>query len=245
MIQLKNHFARDHRSHQSDWLRQQQWFIKSRHEQEKRDKKAEKLQDDLLSSALEVILATENQIQEFNIKLDQYDEATVKALMDNQVALENVRANIELMLENAYVMEDGRRVFKTEDGTQVFDEYGIEVMQSELDFGLIPPNNKTWQEFTTNLSLEAELQVERGQLIEFQEQLDSAREVSSKGGMTEQQLVDLDADLFDAMPPSIKNNISGFDTAENAPDATAIFTKNANPIATTITPSPSQISTYD
>ena len=140
MIHLIEHFASDHRSHQSDWLLQQQWFIKSRHDQEKRDDKAEKLQDDLLSFASEVILATEIQIEKFNIKLDQYDEATVKALMDNQIALDNVRVNIELMLDNAYVMEDGRRVFKTENGSQVFDEQGVEVMQNELDFGLIPPD---------------------------------------------------------------------------------------------------------
>lgn len=245
MIHLKNHFAKDHRSHHSDWLRQQQWFIKSRHMQEKRDDKAEKLQDDLLSFASEIILATEIQIQEFNIKLDHYDEAIVKALMDNQVALENVRANIELMLENAYVLEDGRRVFKTEDGTQVFDEHGIEVMQNELNFGLIPPDNKTWQEFTKNLSLEAELQVERGQLIEFQEQLDSAREISARDGVTEKELDDLDADLFEDMPPSVKSNISGFDTAENAPNATTVFAKNATPVVTVTTSSPSQILTYD
>ena len=230
MIHLKNHFAKDHRSHQSDWLRQQQWFIKSKHEQEKREDKAEKLQDDLLSFASEVILATEIQIQEFNIKLDQYDEATVKALMNNQIALDSVRADIILMLNNAYIMEDGRRVFKTEDGSQVFDEHGIEVKSDDFDFDLIDPSNPTWESFSERKSLAGELEAERSQIIEFQEKLDSAREISAKNGVTAQELDDLDADLFDVMPPSVKSNISGFDTAENAPDATTVFAKNANPI---------------
>ncbi|NRA87233.1 MAG: hypothetical protein HRU28_07520 [Rhizobiales bacterium] len=245
MIQLKEHFASDHRSHQSDWLLQQQWFIKSRHDQEKRDDKAEKLQDDLLSFAIDALVASEIQIEEFNMKLDQYDESTVKALMDNQIRIDEINAKIENMLADAYVMDDGRRVFKSYDNNLIIDEFGTIVTAEEIDPNLIPNGGIAPEQYLDALNIRNEELEIQTQLIEFQEQLDSARELSAKDGVTTQELDDLEADLFDALPPSVKSNISGFDTAENAPDVTAIFAKNASPVVTVITPSPSQISTYD
>ena len=68
-------------------------------------------------------VATDMQIQEFEAKLDRYEAATVAALIENQERLDVVTAQMIVLLDQTYVLEDGRRVFKTEDGTQVFDEF--------------------------------------------------------------------------------------------------------------------------
>lgn len=90
-------------------------------------------------------MATPTQVEEFEIKLDSYDEAIVTALMENQELLDAVRNEITAMLSQAYVLEDGRRVFKTEDGTQVFDEFGTEVQADEVDPLQIDDSLPTWE----------------------------------------------------------------------------------------------------
>lgn len=150
MIQLGEHFKTDDRSRHSDWLRQQRWFIKSRHEQVRRDDIADKQEQSMLSLAADAIMATEIQIEKFKVKLDAYDEATIKALMENRQALDLVSTQLEEMLERAYVMEDGRRVFRTEDGTQVFDEFGQEVSRGELNPDLIRADQPTWERLCNN-----------------------------------------------------------------------------------------------
>lgn len=146
MSQLGEHFGSDDRSRHSEWLQHQQWFIKARRDHERKEEAADNLQDDILALAAEVILATEIQIEEFKVKLDAYDEATIIALMENQEQLDAINAQLLSMLERAYVMDDGRRVFKTEDGTQVFDEFANEVTCDELDFDLISPDSPTWEQ---------------------------------------------------------------------------------------------------
>lgn len=47
----------------------------------------------------------------------------------------------------ALTIDDGRRVFKTEDGVQVFDEFGTEIAPSVLDFELIDASKPTWKNF--------------------------------------------------------------------------------------------------
>ena len=37
MVKLGEHFASDDRSRHSEWLRQQQWFIKARQDNQRRD----------------------------------------------------------------------------------------------------------------------------------------------------------------------------------------------------------------
>ena len=206
MIQLASHFQSDDSRRHSEWLRQQQWFIKARHEQERREKIEEKMDDDLAAFASEVVMATAIQMREFEIRLDSYDEATVAALMENQEALDAVRERLEAYLAHAYVMEDGRRVFKTEDGTQVFDEFGGEVMPDELDFDLIGDDRPSWESVQPDILLEQQLSAEREEILNYQAKLDEAREEISTGEISEADLDELDAELLDLMPDSVREH---------------------------------------
>lgn len=213
MINLGNHFRRDETRH-SEWLRQRQWFIKAREDREKRAERTEKLEDDLAGMGMEVVMATEIQIREFEEKLDTYEAATVTALMENQKQLDIVNARIEAMLAQAYVMEDGRRVFRTEDGTQVFDEHGVEITQDELDFELIDDKAPTWEAFSRGVEERANLVAERESLFEYQQKLDDARERISEGEISEAELEELDNDLLEVMPDRVREHTPGIEEPE-------------------------------
>ena len=114
-----------------------------------------------------VTIATPTQIAEFNVKLDTYDSAVVTALMENQVLLDAVNTRLEAMLSQAYVMADGRRVFKTEDGTQVFDQHGDEVGADELDPELIDASRPTYESYSALTDQKLTLETERAELCAF------------------------------------------------------------------------------
>lgn len=165
MIQLGEHFRRDDHGRYSEWLRQQRWFIKARRDRDQQEKLADRLDDDILALAVEVVLVTQIQIEEFEAKLDAYDEATVIALMENQEMLDAIRAEIQSMLASAYVMEDGRRVFKSEEGSFVIDEFGENVSRDEIDFDMIPDDKPSAETYLKAKQAESELLAERITLI--------------------------------------------------------------------------------
>ena len=141
--------------------------------------------------------------------------------MENQELLDAVNARIEDMLSRAYVMEDGRRMFKTDDGTQVFDEFGTEVSRDELDFDLIGDERPTSEAYETLVENRGQLEAERTEILEFQEKADAAREQIADGEISEDDLAELDADLLDAMPDVVRGNVSGLEPREPAPNLRA------------------------
>lgn len=227
MVDLGEHFRRGEVRRHSEWLRQQRWFIKAREDQERREEIAEELESDLLSVATEAAMATDIQITAFETKLGRYDEATVTALMENQEALDRVRVRLHDLLERAYVMDDGRRVFKTEDGTQIFDEFGREVGRHELDFDAITPDRPSWEEYQPHYHKRLELETQRRKLLEFQEKIGTAREKIADGEISESELSELEAELDKTLPPSVRAHLPGFDSAENAPDLKTGFASPA------------------
>lgn len=223
MIQLGEHFASEDRSRHSEWLRQQRWFIKSRQDNERREDIQVKQGDDFAAFASEVIMATATQLKAFEVKLDTYDHATVAALMENQELLDAVNDRIDAMLARAHVMEDGRRVFKTEDGMQVFDEFGGEVAAEELDPAAISNDRPTWEAYSAEQETKQALTTERAQIIEFQEKLDSAREQIAEGEISETDLEALDAELLETMPDAVRAHVPDLEPRAVVPDLTAQF----------------------
>lgn len=171
MLRLGEHFAGKDQGHHSEWLRQQRWFTKAREDNQRREKAQDRLDDDVVALASEAIMASSAQIKAFEVKLDRYDEAAVQALMENQALLDAANERIEDLLGQAHVMDDGRRVFRTEDGHQVFDEKGVEVGRDELDPNVIGPRAPTWETFAAGKAEQAQLQAERTEILEYQENL--------------------------------------------------------------------------
>ncbi|MBT8167599.1 hypothetical protein [Falsiruegeria litorea] len=226
MVQLGEHFRTVDGRNRSDWERLQRQFAQKRIEQERREKLEDRLDDQLVALAVEVIMATELQLKQFSAKLDTYDEATVVALMENQERLDAVQARISLMLDQAYVHEDGRRVFKTEDGTQVFDEFGEELSAEEIDFDLIGAERPTWEAYSAERALENDLMAERAEILEFQEQVDAAREQVAEGDISEADLEALDAELMDIMPLAVRANVPGMEMPAAELELSGAFTRS-------------------
>lgn len=229
MVQLGQHFKSVDGRNRSDWERLQRQFAKKRVDQDRREKLEDRLDDQMVALAADVVMATELQIQQFNAKLDSYDQATVIALMENQELLDLANARIDDLLARAYVMDDGRRVFKTMDGTQVFDEFGVEVMPDELDFDLIGPERPVHEVFLVEIDTREQLQNTRGQLLEFQEKLDETREQAANGEYSVADLEEMDAELMDMIPPSARANVPGMEAPAAAPELSAAFAKPAAP----------------
>lgn len=230
MVQLGEHFGSDSRSVQSEQLQRKRWFIKARQDRQLREILEDRADENLTAFASAAVMATKTEIQKFEAKLDVYDEATVKALMLNQKQLDAVNIQINALLDRAHVMEDGRRVFRTEDGSQAFDESGKEVTRDELDFAAIDPSSPTWENYQPIFIEQNRLVAERKGILEFQEKVDSARDKIAEGDISKADLDGLDADLAESMPPSVKAHVPGFDTADNAPVAKTAFKATANPV---------------
>ncbi len=115
-------------------------------------------------------------------------------------------------LAPTHVLEDGGRVFGTEDGTQVFDEHGAEVGSNELDPNAIDPTIPTWEAFSEALEKEAALTAQRTEILELQERVDAARECVDRGDISEEELAELDADLLEAMPDAVLQHVPGMGT---------------------------------
>lgn len=222
MSVLAHHFRRDDRSRHSAWLRQQKWFIKARQDRERREDVAEGREETTVGLASEAVIATQTQIRAFEAKLTRYETATVEALEINSQKLDGVRKelsdvalHIQHLLDRAYLMEDGRRVFLTEDRSKAFDEFGTEVSPDDLDFDLVPENAPTWESFSDALSRQddlrreyEELEQERSDIMEFQGKLDDARDKVSSGELTKDELDNIDRELDEALPRSFKAGLS-------------------------------------
>jgi hypothetical protein len=159
-------------------------------------------QTDIIDLAMN--LATTEQIEIFQSRLDVYDAATVEALQRNTEALEALEEKMEPLLDNAYQLEDGRRVFKTRDGTQVFDENGQAVSRSDVDPNDIHDGYTNWDVFKPYFHEKVNLMEDRQKIHEFQDNLDHARDRSDVKGFTQKELNELDDELKDMMPDTVK-----------------------------------------
>lgn len=158
--------------------------------------------DEEVAAMVTTVLANEAQIAQFEARLAQYEEATVKALMKNQQQLDGVQSDLDEQLDNAHRLDDGTIVFDTRDGTKVYDEQGQLLTQSSEELGFRGDEPK-WEDFHHNLSRKQALELERDRILEFQDKTDLARERLDEGELTEDALADLEADLEESLPASV------------------------------------------
>ncbi|MGJ8527433.1 hypothetical protein [Maritalea sp.] len=243
MIQLIDQFKHKERS-QSDWLRQQKWFVKARQEAKQRVDSERKLDDDILAAAIETTTATSDQIKLFNTKLDTYHEASTAALIENQALLDDIAKRM-LAVENrlaphwehANIMDDGRRVFLNAERSQAYDEWGSEVSDDEYAYDNFAADHRPVDSFLDALKERGSLKAEqenvldaRHRIHEFEELTDAAREEASKEGVTQERLDELSADLEDFMPEEVAQHMPDYKPPADALNLTSEFAKPASPL---------------
>ena len=233
MLRAIDHFdIKEALQDQKDQQRKK-WFIAARDQREKKAQLEERADEDFMDYASSVILATEIEVQHFQAKLDVYDEATVKALMENTQALEAVNERIQEKLGHAHTLEDGRKVFKSEDGTWAIDEDGKELEATTNDMDIIPKTKVTAEEYKTDIEERNQLNTERQNILDYQEKLDDARERSHSDDFTREELDALDKELQTGMPMAVKRQLPNYDPSQET-SLQSNFTATVNPAVKTI-----------
>lgn len=227
MLQLGDHFRSVDGRQRSDWERIQRQFARKREEHDRREKLEDRMEENAAAFAASMVMATQMEIEQIEIRLSSYEEATVVALLENQERLDAVNARLLAMLDQAYVMDDGRRVFRTMDGSQVFDEFGQEVSRDEIDPATISDEHPFWEDYQPAFAEQQALMAERDELLAFQERLDEARDEVADGEISKTELEDLDAELVDMMPLSVRQHVPGMVMPEAVPELAATFSRSA------------------
>lgn len=177
-----------------------------------RERRVEKLtqekREEERRAAFAQVFASLERIDAFTYKLDRYDTVTVETLMENRIALDKVRDQLETLLTDAHTLPDGRRVFKTRDGTKVFDEQGTELKPDAVDPNQIDANRPSWEDYREARDRKLALEKERGELLEFQDRSDAARDGIRRERVTTKDVDDLEADLDKAMPEAIRRKLA-------------------------------------
>lgn len=192
----------------------EKWFIVARDQREQQELKVDKSEEAFMELVASVILATEIEIQKFQAKLDTYDEATVKALMENTKLLEANNEKIQENLKHAHTLEDGTRVYKSEDGTWGVNEHGQRFDGDTHDIKTIPSTKVTAEEAEADFRTRDMLQHERTEILEFQEKSDHARERSNSDDFTKEELDELDKELEAEMPTAVRRQMPDYDPSQ-------------------------------
>lgn len=208
------------RLHQGAWLRaaREGEFARAHERIEERKKKDEGEQleaTDVLHLAM--VMASHGDLAQFGERLFQHDHAVVEALMENAEKLDQSREKVDGLLGQAHVLNDGRRVFKTEDGLQVFDEHGSAVAGDVVAPDEIADSRPRWETYQSAKAGYDALVAERQELLTYQERLDEVRARLDRGNVTEAELAGFEA-LLDEAPAAVQEKVAAHGV--DGPDAT-------------------------
>lgn len=192
------------RSEAAVFLRLQQRQAEERKRRE-RDDDLDQDEAEFVDFAMSVLSVSE--ASEFRLELTTYDTATVAALQQNGIELEQAREEVRTLLTKAHVLPDGRRVFKTEDGLRVFDEHGHELDASTVEPDEIFDWRPRWETFDAARGHVIALEEERAAIADYQAKLDAARERLDSGEMTRGELDELREELKAEMPEAVRAQI--------------------------------------
>ncbi|MCC2097988.1 MAG: hypothetical protein KDJ29_13910 [Hyphomicrobiales bacterium] len=171
MIRAQAHFGKNPNERLREWQRYQRHLTKTREDANKRREQNldEAADSDFASFA--TVVATTEEIEEFSAKLDAFDqrletyhEASVEALIEANEKLEDVRRRFKLtrgelgeMRKHAFELEDGTRVFLSEDSTWAIDIQGNDVAMEKVPVEAVPPSARIADRFADTLRAERDL----------------------------------------------------------------------------------------
>lgn len=150
---------------------------------------------------------------ELETQIALHDQAIIQALTENEERLAAADRRVAKLLGEAHVLPDGRRVFKTEDGLQVFDEFGQEVDADDVDPQSIDDLRPSWETVSGELDDRNALAKERRDLLDYQQKLDEAQDKLSTGAMSQSDLEQLHSLMADDVPESVRRHLPPNDPA--------------------------------
>jgi len=229
MLRAIDHFdIREALQHEKDQQRKK-WFIAAKEQRERKQALEAKAEDEFFDYAISEILASQTEIANFQAKLDTYDEATTLALMENTEALALIQDQLDAMLDSAFITEDGRKVFKSEDGTWAVDQDGNKLDPEVDNIDAIPQTVDTAETYLEALEEKHRLEQERQEIHDYQDKLDDARERSKSDDFSKEELDKLEAELETDTPQAVKQRLPDYDPSQKA-DLKSDFTATAKPV---------------
>jgi len=196
-------------------------FHQAERERERKQRKDDARNDSAEIGDLGGMAITAAQAKTFQIEINEYQTATVEALEQNRMVLDRAREKLAETLAQAYTLEDGRRVFKSEDGQRVIDEFGNEVQPDIVDPDEIPNHLPSAEQFLAERGTVLELEAERSGLLEFQDKLDEMDALLDSGEMTVRELDEVREHLRDSAPDAVRARLSGLEPQEISPSSLA------------------------
>lgn len=193
-----------------------QWQHREQQERERRQKQNEVDQGESDFIDLAAVIITNEQAELFRSEIDTYQLVTVEALEENRKAIELVRERLERFMDQAHRLDYGRRVFKTEDGLRVFDEFGAELPTDIIDPDEIPDHLPRWEVVKDALDELERLEADQTELLEFQADLDEAQDLLDSGAMTQEQFDSLRERLASDAPETVKSRVDGMKPTSEA-----------------------------
>lgn len=170
------------------------------------------------SDLLTAIIASGNPADAARLKkLDQrvglHQNAVIEALQDNQERLDAADLLLRQLLDEAYTLPDGRRVFKSEDGTTIIDEHGVQVGREDIDPDMIDNRYPTAETWLTAKENHQKISQERAELVDYQNKLDQAQTLIDQGGLSDDDFADLDALMTSDVPDAVRSRLPSDDPA--------------------------------
>lgn len=197
------------------------WHLREQQERNKKAQNPEVEKGDVDDAAnIVTTLITSEQADLLQAEIDIWQEATVETVMNYDLLIERTESELALMLSQAHVLDDGRRVFKTEDGLQVFDEHGNELNHNIIHPDEISNSNPRWEQYQNAVDRLEELNQGRSDALVFQDKLDNIQDRLDNGEITQAEFEDLRQDLIDSAPQTIMGNAAkrGLDVGSRIPD---------------------------
>lgn len=216
MLRMMDDFElRALRQEQRDYERAK-WFIASKQRGQEKEIREERAEQNVGDLAASIVIVDPIEVEAFRADLDTYDAATIEAIMENREILERLYRERDMLLERAYQLEDGTRVFKSEDGMQVFDEHGDLVSPDRVDPDQIADHYPSAESYLEQLRLIEQHEAIDQNLIKYQTQLDEARERLDSGELSQSEFDELRSSIENDMPIEVRRKLPEYDPTQEA-----------------------------
>jgi hypothetical protein len=195
------------------------WHLREQKERiEKLNPASQRNQNNDGPGEVSVSIISVEQFDLLQTEIDEYQLATVEALIVQEKLIEAARESLNQTLEQAYVMEDGRRVFKDRAGEKVYDVDGNELEAEMISADDIPDHHPRFEDYWEKRQSLERLEQEQGELLDYQSQLDRTEHRLRQGDVTGAEFDDLREALQQNAPDAVRRQIDGSTRPEFATD---------------------------
>ena len=198
LIQLKNTFSEHAR------LKHEQKLIYQRDQMQEKMKRKQAERDEDFDMFMTIVLANQADLQSFQNMLDDYETKATQRILELQNQLDQQLSKQREMLENAYVLPDGRRVFKYKDENKVIDEFGKNVSSDVIDANKIPDHHPHGEAYKANIDNIAQTRKDTKETIKFRDRVNEMQEELEQGKVSKDRLEDLKSEFDDIIPDSLR-----------------------------------------